>query len=249
MYYTHVRTLSFPARLDRSPAPSLREEAHRVIRSAIITGEIVPGEIYSAPSLASALGVSPTPVREALLDLVNENLLEVVRNRGFRVVPLTEYDLDEIYELRILLEVPAIGKVAGRLDASDARELWVMVERIEAAARQGELAAYLGADQEFHVGLARLAGNRRLANLIGRLRDQQRLYGLPQLLDSDSFFKTAFEHRLILETVLAGDREGAESLLRRHLSPTRGLWAGHPASSPSAAAAARQPNEEEEELA
>jgi DNA-binding GntR family transcriptional regulator len=205
---------------------SLREEARKSIRAGVVTGEIEPGQIYSAPSLAVRLGVSATPVREALLDLANAGLVESVRNRGFRVVVLDDTDLDEIFELRTLLEVPSVGRVAGSLDTDQLERLWSIVVELEAAAEAGHLERYLTADQEFHSGLLEPLGNRRLIELVARLRDQQRLYGLPKLIHSAAFMSTAFEHRAILEAVAAGDKRSAESLIRRHLRHTRGVWAG-----------------------
>src|SRR6185369_10747857 len=88
-------------------APSLREQARKVIRGLIITGQMQPDQLYSVPRLATELGVSATPVREALLDLAREGLLEPVRNRGFRVVALTSTELKDIYAIRTMLEVPS----------------------------------------------------------------------------------------------------------------------------------------------
>jgi DNA-binding GntR family transcriptional regulator len=212
---------------------SLREEARRAIRAGVITGEIQPGKIYSAPSLAERLGVSATPVREALLDLANEGLVEAVRNRGFRAVVLDDDDLDEIFELRILIEVPSVGRVAGTLDDASVRRLRSVVDELDEAAAAGDLARYLTADQEFHSLLLEPLRNRRLIDLVARLRDQQRLYGLPQILRSPDFLKTAFEHQAILDAVVDGDREAAEALMRHHLEHTRGVWADRdPASGP-----------------
>ncbi|HVA92494.1 MAG TPA: GntR family transcriptional regulator, partial [Chloroflexota bacterium] len=92
--------------LDRS---SLRARARKAIRGSIVTGEIADGEIYPVSYFTSRLGVSATPIREALFDLAGEGLVEVVRNRGFRVPQLTEQDLDDLYDVRTLLEVPTMG--------------------------------------------------------------------------------------------------------------------------------------------
>src|SRR6516165_4471550 len=92
--------------------PSLREQARQVIRGLIITGRMQPDQLYSVPRLATELGVSATPVREALLDLAREGLLEPVRNRGFRVVALSPTELKDIYAIRTLLEVPSIADIA-----------------------------------------------------------------------------------------------------------------------------------------
>src|SRR4051794_4783192 len=86
-------------------APSLREQAVAAIRASIITGEAEPGQIYSVRQFADRLGVSATPIREALLDLAGDGLVEAVRNRGFRILMPSEQDLDEIYRLRLMIEV------------------------------------------------------------------------------------------------------------------------------------------------
>src|SRR5579862_6729020 len=87
---------------------NLREEAVEVLRAAILGGELEPGSIHSAVGLAELMGVSPTPVREAMLELARSGLVEVLPNRGFRVTVVDDRDLDEIAELRKLLEVPAL---------------------------------------------------------------------------------------------------------------------------------------------
>src|SRR5260221_9167673 len=89
---------------------SLREQALSAIRSGIVLGEIKPGVVYSAPSIAAQLGVSSTPVREAMTELVTEGLATPVRNKGFRIVELTDHDLDEIFQLRVLLEAPTVAQ-------------------------------------------------------------------------------------------------------------------------------------------
>src|SRR4051812_24894888 len=91
---------------------SLRQQAARAIRAQIISGEIAPGEIHSVPTLSGRLGVSATPVREAMLDLASEGLVEPLRNKGFRVVSLGVTDLEGILRLQMLIEVPSMGDVA-----------------------------------------------------------------------------------------------------------------------------------------
>ncbi|MER6873164.1 GntR family transcriptional regulator, partial [Amycolatopsis sp. NPDC000673] len=98
---------------------NLREQVLEVVRQAMVSGDLRPGDIYSAAALATRLGVSSSPVREALLTLVNQGLLEPVRNRGYRVVAMTERDLDEIYEMRLLLEVPATLSAAAAAGPGD----------------------------------------------------------------------------------------------------------------------------------
>ena len=96
-------------------ADSLREQVTRALEAAIVAGELEPGVIYSAPGLAERFGVSATPVREAMLDLVKEGFVEPLRNRGFRVIEISDEDLDNIAQIRLLIEVPTISQIAGSM--------------------------------------------------------------------------------------------------------------------------------------
>ncbi len=206
---------------------SLREQAADAIRAGIVTGEIRAGELYSVPTLAARLGVSATPVREAMLDLANEGLVEPVRNRGFRVVELTDDDLDEILTLRVLLEVPSAGRVAGTLAPQQVERLEALVAETEAKAEAFDISGFLTADRAFHLALLEPLGSRRLVDLVAMLRDQTRLYGLPSLISSGILETAAAEHGEILAAVVAGKAEEAASAMQRHLEETtRGVWTG-----------------------
>ena len=206
---------------------SLREQAADAIRAGIVTGEIRSGELYSVPTLAARLGVSATPVREAMLDLANEGLVEPVRNRGFRVVELSDDDLDEILALRVLLEVPSAGRVAGTLAPEQVERLEALLAETEEKADAFDTPGFLAADRAFHLALLEPLGSRRLVDLVAMLRDQTRLYGLPSLVSSGILKTAAAEHREILEAVVAGDAEAATGAMRRHLEQTtRGVWTG-----------------------
>src|SRR5690242_8384121 len=118
---------------------SLREQAREAVRTRIVLGQIAPGEVHSVVSVAGELGVSITPVREAIMDLANAGMVEIIRNRGFRVPVLTEHDLGEIYTLRTLLEVPAMSRLPAAVDGRELPEFRELAERITDAARHGDL--------------------------------------------------------------------------------------------------------------
>jgi DNA-binding GntR family transcriptional regulator len=205
---------------------SLRDQARQAIRTSVITGELEPGPLYTIGAFASLLGVSATPVREALGDLANDGLVQIIRNRGFVVPPVSEHDLDEIFELRLMLEVPAVGRSAGRLDDAGRAACRLNVEEGKTAAQAGDLVAFLEYDAAFHRELLLPLGNARLVEIIGRLRDQTRLYGLPDLAVQGLLTVSAKEHESLLEAVEAGDAERAQEEMTRHLKHTRGSWAG-----------------------
>ena len=205
---------------------SLREQACAAIRASIITGQMEAGRVYSVPMLAEQFGVSLTPVREAMLDLVQEHLVETVRNKGFRVSEPSDKELEEIYEIRMMLEAPVLRRLAGRLPDSAQTEFALLAKRIEDCAAQGDLASFLAADRDFHLGLLGQLGNERLIEIVGSLRDQTRLYGLDDLVRTDRLMDSAREHSEILRLIAEGDGQGVEGLMRHHLEHTRGLWAG-----------------------
>ncbi|GAB3568780.1 GntR family transcriptional regulator [Amycolatopsis endophytica] len=204
---------------------NLRDQVLEVVRQAMVSGEIRPGDIYSAAALAARLGVSTSPVREAMLTLVNQGLMEPVRNRGFRVVAMSEQDLDEIYELRQLLEVPATLSAAAKASPADLERLSGLAREIEAAAAAGDVPRFLDADRRFHLDLLSLGGNRRLVANIATLRDQTRLYGLEKLAEAGRLTGAADEHRVLLEAIAARDPSRVEDLMRAHLEHTRADWA------------------------
>lgn len=197
-----------------------------VLREAMVAGELEPGRIYSAPALAERLGVSATPVREAMMELTQEGLVETLRHRGYRVVEFGDEELDEILELRALIEVPTVARVAGRATGEQVAALRPLADRLEETAAAGELQAFIAADMAFHLQLLGIAGNRRLVEEVRRLRGMARLSALHHLYEEGALSATAREHHALLDLVAAGDAEGAEGLMRQHLAHVRGVWAG-----------------------
>ncbi|GAA0394678.1 GntR family transcriptional regulator [Streptomyces luteireticuli] len=203
----------------------LRDQVAHALRAALISGELRPGEVYSAPVLAEDFGISATPVREAMLDLAREGLVEPVRNKGFRVTEVDERDLDQYTEIRMLIEVPVTGRVARTAARADLEALRPIAEDIVRAARDHDLIGYLEADRRFHLTLLGLAGNERLVETVGDLRKRSRLYGLTGLDERGELIPSAEEHLELLDLMLAGDAEGAEACMTRHLGHVRSLWA------------------------
>ncbi len=204
---------------------SLRERVAESLRAALVSGRMVPGTTYSIPALAEQFGVSATPVREAMLDLVNEGIMAAVPNKGFRVVELSDAELDQITELRRLLEVPTVGELAGAIDRAAIRRLRSLADAVSDAARRGDVVAYVEADRELHLALLAEAGNPRLVEMVGRLRDQSRLYGLEQLAADGVLVDSAVEHVRLIDALESGDRRAAARVMSHHLDHVRGIWA------------------------
>ncbi|WP_430591664.1 GntR family transcriptional regulator [Humidisolicoccus flavus] len=207
---------------------SIRARVTEVLREAMVVGDMKPGEVYSAPALAQNLGVSPTPVREAMIDLAQEGLVEAMRNRGYLVVTMNDSDLDEILELRALIEVPTIARVAEIATAEQVAALRPLADELNRTAEAGLLREFIAADSSFHLQLLGIAGNERLVQEVRRLRGFSRLSALRQLHEDGHLTQTAAEHEQLLDLIAAHDGPGAAALMSEHLAHVRGIWAGLP---------------------
>jgi DNA-binding GntR family transcriptional regulator len=213
---------------------SLRAQVAASLRGAVVSGQMTPGETYSVPAMAQRFGVSATPVREAMLDLVNDGLLVAVRNKGFRVAELSDRDLDEITEMRVLLEAPTVGALAGRVTDEQLDRLVSTAEEVQRHAEAGELVDYVETDRALHLALLALGGNQRLVGAVEQLRARSRLSGLESLAGQGRLAESAREHLAILAAVRRGDGLDAERLTAAHVRHARGIWAGREETSPGA---------------
>ncbi|MER5673707.1 GntR family transcriptional regulator [Pseudonocardia alni] len=197
---------------------TVKDQAMAVIRRAMVAGDVVPGQIFSASALAQRLGVSNSPVRDALMELVHGGIMEVVPNRGFRMVVLDEHDLAEVYELRRMLEVPSMGRLARSGLGDREPALRESVELCTRAAHDGDAREFLVHDRRFHLGLLELLGNGRLVVTVDRLRDQTRISGMRTLVERDLLVRSAAEHGELLDAIVAGAAEQAEQIMVRHMA-------------------------------
>lgn len=212
--------------MERVDGGNLSEQIAGVLRASLISGQMTPGLIYSVPVLAEEFGVSAMPVREAMLNLVQQGLMSPVRNKGFRVVELTPKELDDIMQLRLLLEVPTTVGVAKDVTSGTMRELRRIAREIARHARHGELVDYIAADRHFHQTLVALADNPRLAELIDDLRSRSRLTGLGALAEQGDLSASAKEHMEMLDAIADGETARLRALMERHIRHSRGIWAG-----------------------
>lgn len=205
---------------------SLRDQVERTLSSRIVAGEFAPGTVLTVPTLAREFGVSATPVREAMLNLARRGFLSPLRNRGFEVTAVSTEELRELGDIRQLLEAPPMRWLAGKLPEETAERLLELADEIVRAGREGRFEDYLEADTTFHLTLLELTGNRHLVLLVRELRQQTRLTGLVNLADSDELEGSSLEHAELVRLLVAGDGEGAEALMRRHIGHVSGLWSG-----------------------
>ncbi|MCP3425209.1 GntR family transcriptional regulator [Rothia sp. AR01] len=163
-----------------------------------------------------------------MLDLSKEGLVEMVRNKGFRVTEVNEQYLDEITQLRLLIEPPVVRDGVDSIPNEDFPILRQAAQEIVDQATAHDLVEYTEADKRFHLLLLGYAGNRRILKLVEELRDQARLVGLSALADRGELAESAREHLAIVDAAENRDAVLVHQLMIGHIEQTRSVWAGRP---------------------
>jgi DNA-binding GntR family transcriptional regulator len=211
---------------------SVNAQVLDALRAAVITGELQPGTLHSVQTLATQLGVSRTPVREALIKLSQQGMVRFERNRGVRVLQTSLHDLEEVFALRLLLEVPATRLACRQIDEAGRRELRRLHQAMERAARSGNEYRMWEHDRRFHLVLLQASGNLRLATYVDGLRDMVLRRGVSTVSRSRSLDDIVAEHREVLDRIESCDAAGAAEAMRAHLLRTAELLIAQEAGAP-----------------
>jgi DNA-binding GntR family transcriptional regulator len=203
---------------------NLREQVLERVRSEIVSGRTAAGQVYTVPVLAGELGVSTTPVREALLELSRNGLLVPMRNRGFRVAPQSLAMLDNLFTMRELLERHALESLA-RHGLEDPRPLIALADSVARAVAESDVPAYIASDRIFHETLVARAGNPLMTKLVMQLRDDMRLYGIDSPEGVRRQRDSVAEHYRMVELAVGRDVEGIGQLISRHILSWKPLFA------------------------
>lgn len=199
------------ARAAQSNYRTVEEMVVAAIREAVLSGIYGPGDKLPQEKLAQALGASRIPVRAALRQLEAEGLVVFSPHRGATVRRLEPADVEEIYELRILLETFALRSAIAEITAAEVDELEAIVEELD---RLGEGEEWLGLREHFYSRLYAIARRPLTAELIAKLRADVGRYWLSlRLVDHSST-----THRVIIDAIRAGDAKEAETWLAEHLT-------------------------------
>lgn len=200
-----------------TPGASLVDAAYAQIRERILDNAWPPGHRALEQEVALALGMSRTPVREALMRLSAEGLVEVIPRHGMRVLPVSPNDMREIYEILTALECLAAELLARRRPA--ARELKPLVDAsadMDRALRAEDLDAWAAADERFHRQLVDLAGNRQLQATVLNYWDRAHRARMFTLRLRPKPVNSTKEHMQMLKRIREGDADGAVEVTRAH---------------------------------
>lgn len=196
---------------------SMPNRAYNEIKRRILDNEIPSNSILLEQELAELLKMSRTPVREALIRLSNEGMVEVRPRHGMRVLPLSAEDMSEIYDILTALEAKAAEIVATNgLDKEQLQELHHAVDSMDLALKDDDLAAWGNADEQFHRLLVEYSNNQRLINIVNTFWDQSHRARMLTLHLRPKPTKSNEDHRAVLNAIENRDHEIARNKHREH---------------------------------
>ena len=200
---------------------SLAKMAYEAIRQSILSGQWKIGELYNEKAIAADLGISRTPVREALLELASQDLIIFLPRRGLMVNRFTRRDVDEIFELRKAIELAAVEKITIASPPQDLFDIEESLLRQRKAAKEKDYLAFMEADRMFHTSFSELTNNRRLIAILDNIRDMIHVMGAKALALEGRSIKVIEEHQTIFEAVKKGNIEEARKAMAYHLDQSK----------------------------
>lgn len=195
----------------------LRDVVFNTLRQAILRGELKPGERLMEIQLANKLGVSRTPIREAIRKLELEGLVLMIPRKGAEVAEITEKSLRDVLEVRKALEELAVQLCCDKITEDEIKELKQVASGFEEAVRNGELTEIAEADVKFHDVIYLATENQKLILLLSNLREQMYRYRMEYLKSDEVYPQLIAEHEAIIQFITKNDKKAALDVICRHI--------------------------------
>lgn len=203
--------------MDTIRKPSRTDDAYKQLKRMILQAELPPGFQAMEVEFALKLGMSRTPVHEALIRLESEGLVQITARRGARILPIQAHDMAEIYSILSTLEPQAAAEIAARkLNSDELAPLADETSKMEHALKRSDLDAWAAADDKFHRLLLDLHGNQRLIGFVTSLYDQAHRARMVTLRLREKPVQSTAEHRLILQHMADGDTRATRKVFKTH---------------------------------
>lgn len=195
----------------------LRDVVFNTLRQAILTGELKPGERLMEIHLANRLGVSRTPIREAIRKLELEGLVTMIPRRGAEVAQITEKSMNDVLEVRRAMDALCVELACDRITQDELEELKKACDSFEQAVKTGDAKKIAQADVALHNIIVQATGNQRLVQLVNNLSEQMYRYRFEYIKDSSQHENLVEEHRIIYESIVRKDKETASQAAKMHI--------------------------------
>jgi DNA-binding GntR family transcriptional regulator len=208
-------------KIDGADSRLLRQVAYERLQQAITHANLQPGDPLSEMRISKALGISRTPVREALQQLAQEGLVQIIPGRAITVAAPTIQEVLEVVHVRELLEPELVRLAAETLSAEAQEILRTVIQAMELAVANGDRPAWSKADTIFHETLSSYCPNRLLGQLVLQARNRVHSTAIDEQTTATRIAECTAEHRQVLEAILARDAAKAEQLMREHIQQLR----------------------------
>ncbi len=195
----------------------LRDVVFNTLRQAILTGELKPGERLMEIHLANKLGVSRTPIREAIRKLELEGLVTMIPRRGAEVAQITEKSMNDVLEVRRAMDALCTELACERISVEEIQALEAASNHFAEAAKTLDIRKCAQADVDFHDIIVKATGNKRLVQLINNLSEQMYRYRFEYLKDVSKYDNLIEEHRIIYESISRHDKDAARAAAELHI--------------------------------
>lgn len=195
----------------------LRDVVFQTLRQAILRGELKPGERLMEIHLAQKLGVSRTPVREAIRKLELEGLVLMIPRKGAVVAEITVTDLEDVLEVRMALEELAVKLACRKITEEQLNAMRQREEIFRKSLYGDDVAACAQADMEFHDAIYAATGNSRLVQILNNLREQMYRYRVEYLKNNEVYEQLLEEHEFLIQAVIKHDKAQAKDIICRHI--------------------------------
>lgn len=195
----------------------LRDVVFNTLRQAILRGELEPGERLMEIQLAEKLGVSRTPIREAIRKLELEGLVIMIPRKGAEVAHITEKDMRDVLEVRATLEELAVSLACKHVTEEALSELKMANKLFEAAVVSKDVVKIVDADVKFHDAIYAMTDNQKLNQMINNLREQMYRYRLEYIKDARTHSILISEHADIIHKLEQADEDGAKEVMKQHI--------------------------------
>ncbi len=216
-----MRVVARPGDSREEPRALLADQVYAALRQQLQDFALIPGDRFSEADIAQRLGVSRTPVREALFRLRNEGRLGVESKSGWFVHPIDFDRLEQLYELRVVIETACVSRLCALADTPPALEGLKQLWLVPAAERLVDVAAVGEADEAFHTTLVAAAGNAEMARVHRDVTDHIRIVRRLDFTRGDRIEATYLEHAKILRAVMQRKPDAALLLLRSHIEQSK----------------------------
>lgn len=207
--------------MKRPAISTMRSQVYQIIKESICNGDYTPRQWLQEKELAEQLSVSRSPVREALRQLAVDGLVVEMPNKGVFVKEFTTKEIEEVFDMRVLLENYAIEHIIIPLAENDKKLLQSCIQNLEVAHKNGDLRLYITLDTELHEMLIKLCGNSVLDEMYEKVYSMIQQFRIYSLFSKVRFNESLDEHRNIVKFILEGDAHKAQGINKLHLQLAR----------------------------